>query len=792
MTAVTAGLVGVLLIWAIQPIWWLGLGLLAAGLTLAALTLQDRVISLVTESKLSRFLPIAKRVGPELFCALAILLVVIFMIPHMGLLDRAVDHDHPVHFFKAWQLERYFLGEGRLWGWSNLWYAGYPAQYLYPIGADLWVIAVRWATLGLLTLEQAYGLALRLFLFLFAYGVYRFGAVGFGRPVGLLAALLILGDTAAFRFGGWVYAMQWGVWPQSLSVAFALLAMAQLPAVMKSRAWHPVALFGFFLGLALLTHPLQIMHFAIVGPVALALFAIAGPSGQWLRGASRLVMGYGLGICIGGLWVLPFLSVNDFAQSYGAPWISLHEFAAGFYNLDFLPGTWPWLIALGLVGTVGLMMRRRFHHLLTATLTLTFILVGSKDFLTTFHLLELSDSFGFVQYQRFAILLKPYLFIAAAFVIVTVVKLIARSPDGSTRRPWIVSGQVLLVSMLLLPVAVPFGIDVVERQYSRSLTPESARPYGAERAELVQWFEERFPEDPPFFRIALDVGYHEHGFADLATELPFPLYKIGFTPASIYQYKLASASEDTLIKSNVRYVLSTRRQGARHYEEAARFGRLWLYELRSWQPDPFEIIDGEGDVHLESFRDEEIILRAEPGSKGRLRLNVSYFPRWKATLDGERIDIGIEGDGEETGFMTVDLEPGTYRFYFSRGAPEYLSLILFLLGLLGIILLFRTGPQRRLDALGEWLEELEARFERLSLVAVGVVLLTILCVLVALAIWRPPLELPDDELLARIDGVAYDFGDNLSDARIGVGQGRADPCRRKWGRFSCGNQDWQD
>jgi len=69
------------------------------------------------------------------------------------------------------------------------------------------------------------------------------------------------------------------------------------------------------------------------------------------------------------------------------------------------------------------------------------------------------------------------------------------------------------------------------------------------------------------------------------------------------------------------------------------FGIYTVYEFRHWKPDPFVITQGSGSVKMESFTDEEIRLRAAPGSKGKLRLNVSWFPRWHAYRDGKRVSL---------------------------------------------------------------------------------------------------------------------------------------------------------
>jgi hypothetical protein len=127
-------------------------------------------------------------------------------------------------------------------------------------------------------------------------------------------------------------------------------------------------------------------------------------------------------------------------------------------------------------------------------------------------------------------------------------------------------------------------------------------------------------------------------------------------------------------------------------------GKLWLYEFRDWNSVPFEI-EGKGPVERTQFGDEEIELRAGPGAHGRLRLNVSHFPKWRATLDTVPIPItsAPAPEVEHSAFMQIELLPGIYHFHYRKNASDYLGTFLCLLAAAGYVLLvnweriFRAG-----------------------------------------------------------------------------------------------------
>jgi hypothetical protein len=228
----------------------------------------------------------------------------------------------------------------------------------------------------------------------------------------------------------------------------------------------------------------------------------------------------------------------------------------------------------------------------------------------------------------------------------------------------------------------------------------SKREDRAARVNFAEWARTEFQRTPGFFRIAHGFGEDGHRLSDLALYLPYPFYKASFTPAGHFKHNIDASSTEALAAANVRFVLS----GAPLERDDLRLitifpPKLNVYEFTEWNPDPFIIAEGEGDVELIEFGDDEITLRAQPGSHGVLRLNVSYFPAWRATRDGVAVLIAaVEYPGiERSGFMQVPLEPGLYRFRYHRGPADYVGFALCLVGLTGCAFLAISSrmPQNR-------------------------------------------------------------------------------------------------
>jgi hypothetical protein len=570
------------------------------------------------------------------------------------------------------------------------------------------VTGIYVVTLGLIDFSTAYAWAICLFWFIGGYAVYRFGVPAMGRWGGLLAGFLFMTDIAANRIGGWYFAIEWGVWPMSLATVLAVWAMAKVPRVMEGDDWRTLAGFGVLMGASLVTHPFMLIHFTIALGVALLGYWFADTERHWLVGTSRLVGASVIGALIGAIWVLPFMSVRDFMDpGFGGRWTTMAQLGEGMYGLDFLPGTWVLAIGFGLVGMVALLTSRRFERLLGGLLCLVFIVFGTCDFLASFHALEFFPSLQNVHFKRFITLLKPYWMVAAAYGFVAVGRVAFEDLFGGEQRAAEADGgeghrmfrrwaRTVFVVMALAPMAVAFGNTFGAKHLVRGVENGSERAHGPARDRLVEWFDRHHPDGEPFFRVATKSHRHDHQFVDLGTRLEFPIYKMGYMPATAFDYRFETGDPELLEALNVRYVISLSGPPSGDFEKVEQFGRLTLYEFEDWQKQPFEIIEGSGDVTVETFEDETIVLEADEGASGRLRLNVSNFSRWHAYRNGESIAVDETRlvNEEHTGFMTVELEPGTYRFEFRRGWTEWLAYLLFVVGLLAAVGLVLADTDR--------------------------------------------------------------------------------------------------
>ena len=216
----------------------------------------------------------------------------------------------------------------------------------------------------------------------------------------------------------------------------------------------------------------------------------------------------------------------------------------------------------------------------------------------------------------------------------------------------------------------------------------SQRRDEAARQQFIAWTREAL-NPTEFGRIAHGFDYNDHDLTDLGIEVPYPFYKIWPMPSGHFKYDINSSSNEAFRAVNVRFALAKHAISRPDFTLENIFDQqLWLYRFVDWNPQPFAI-DGSGQVQLIRFDAGEIRLRADAAALGRLRLNVSYFPKWRATRDNISIPIrtvSLPGIANSA-FMETELKPGEYRFFFCRSWTDYAGTGLCLAGLAACLFL---------------------------------------------------------------------------------------------------------
>lgn len=292
--------------------------------------------------------------------------------PHLLLVaNTPTGGDMGAHVLGPAYLRDVLLPSGRIMGWSNHWFAGFPIFYFYFPLPSLVIVA--------LDLALPYGVAFKTVtvvgLVALAPATYFLvRSMGFARPVAAVAAAA--GGVYAFMetptpniFGGTIASSLAGEFSYSWSFAFSLVYLGcLLRAVHENRR--------YFMGAAAALAGTALCHvIPTMGVVFASLFVLVGRSSWWehLRArARRDRAGAGLswwvvpgtwvvGFMLAAFWALPLVIRLGYTTEMN--WQPL----AGFDELVPVE-LWP----VAILGVVGLVMalRRTGRALAPAALTL--------------------------------------------------------------------------------------------------------------------------------------------------------------------------------------------------------------------------------------------------------------------------------------------------------------------------------------------------------------------------------------------------------------------------------------
>jgi hypothetical protein len=586
--------------------------------------------------------------------------------------------DHTVHLTRAFLLSEQLAG-GHLAGWDPTWFFGFPLGELYPVLGDLGVIALRVLSLGLLDWPRAYAGLFTLVFLTQGWALLRCGrALGWGPIPGLVAGLLVLADVGAYREGGWIYTVTYGVWPQALATALAYLAFAELalaqarpgagdasvpsdtspapsdspfaasapvltdtsPAPSASPSRH-LARAALAAAGALLAHPMALMMLALAAPLYLLTVGLRPAHPRERRGhladtTLHLLLALGIGGALAAWWLLPMSAHRGWMASYGWLHASLSEMLrmAG-------QGQWTQLMpaAVGHSASLGLLLAALFGRAplrFFALWTAAHWLLASTDLFWGLRLDWLSGGFQHIQYQRFLTAAKPGLFLLAGAAVGGLVHLSLRTWRMRHVRKHIrvLSAVALTAALALAAWQLRDSRALMQRHQVGAVQTERipGQPgFAADYAALLAWARAAWDARDGDYRMAFRADRNAHWFMDAPVTTRTPSYKLGFTPGDNFVHKPESGDPALLRRLGVRFLVGTGGAGPAGSTLAARFGKLSVFELA----------EREGLAHLDHAAPGAgtvTVEHADLAGAGRMRLRVAGV-----TDDATRLVLHVAG-----------------------------------------------------------------------------------------------------------------------------------------------------
>ncbi len=658
-----------------------------------------------------------------------------------------LSHDHPMHILKAWIFWNEMLASGRLRGWSHTLAFGFPYGELTPPGAEMWVALFRILTLGQLSWLRTYGIAFAGVLMLAAFATYAFAARFFGRWAGAVAAMLMILDPGAWAEGGWLWWLEYGVWPVTLSLAFALLALLFVDRILSAAPGRNVVWAAILVALSILVHQVPLLVYAVAVPGLLLDRLGAGLPRRRLR---RLVLAFGLGTALAGFYFLPMLTHSAVTLDLGAPWIPNKELAKRLADLTIFEHMWPLTTSLMVIGLVLALRARRPRSLgLAVTMTALFLL-ASSDVIYVLHAERISRTLLKIEGHRMVQVAKLFGFAFAGYAVVTIVA----SPVWT--RPWhrhrigfAAMARVVIALAIVAPFVAPVLRHLRETQLPKDVPSEGKTPFWNDLRSFFTWARTERASSQGFYRIAYDLPFYDHLSLIAPVFTQTPMYKVGIPPSQQFR-SLPTTNESGLYQNlSVKWVLSDYELAGSDFVPVSTFGALKLYRFAPYHGAPFSLV-GPGTAELVNFEPEGLVFHVrdtQPGS--HLIVHVAGYDRWQATVDGISLPIRPANawDNEYPFLMEIPAHDGELVLRYVPRAADRLGMIASLAAMIVLAFAFWTKPSWLLDRLGP----IEARSERHS-ASLRKLALAAVALLVVLAIVRmasPRVLLPPTSLFTQ-------------------------------------------
>ncbi len=624
------------------------------------------------------------------------------------------SYDHATHLFKAWHFWEELVPSGRVRGWSNYWAFGFPSDELVPCGGELWVGLFRGLTLGLLPWDRTYAVAFAALLVFKSFAAFRFARLYFGTRAAVICAWLCFFDPGGQLEGGWKWYMEFGVWPVTLCASLVLLSFERLESVLRGGRSRDVLLGGLLFGAALTTHQLALVAFVILVPLFFLDHLLRARRPDVAR-YFQVLGATALGFCLSAFYLLPFLTRTD--QTLDLGWIHepLSEISQRFVEMRTFQGMWMPFHALGVLGCVLALRKRRPGSVFFVAASGLFILLASDTLVADLHLHRALPTLIKVEVTRMLLLAKLFWLPLASHALVEVARLPMHVARLSPVRLW--AARAILTG-LGLALIVPSWRSIYETQIDREIVGQREMKYWQDFQPFIEWSREERRSHSEHYRIAYRMRRTDHSSSALPVYNETPIYKIGYTPTQIFNKLPWVLSPNMLRATNSKYVLSTVELPSPTLSFERMFGRLFLYSFKYYKPEPFTLT-GAGKAELLEFEDERVRVRLSgTDTSSRLKLHIASYPRWRASINGAPapIETVTVAGVEDPMLMEIAASDGELLLeYVYRGA-DWIGLLLTLGALPGFVGLVWLERRRGLLTRGVSLARRHGRaLSRLSL-----------------------------------------------------------------------------
>ncbi|MDP9365000.1 MAG: YfhO family protein [Chloroflexota bacterium] len=617
--------------------------------------------------------------------------------------------DHPFHATRAETLRR-ALADGELLRWVGHHQGGYPVEF-YPLGVA-WLEVGLWALLlGALPMVAVHKLAVGL-IFLLPGLAFSLLARRDGWPLGVAAVafaahVAVPGD---WEHGGYTELVQWGLVTNVAAATALLFVLVWLTAFLDGGRGHHAAGAALAAAFAVSTNPRSLIALGVVGVGAW----LAGANrGTLPRRALRLAVVSGMTVLLAApesVALLRFSRLYEFVR---------YEYYAGAADVlaSSIQAVSPPVFAFGAAGLLAAwwLLARPVTRAAAATL----LLYAAATML----LAQMGEDSPVPQLE--ATRLMPFqrlltIYLAAAALHLLVRSAVARLAHGRARLADAI--VVVAAGALLFAYVAPAGAETPEPAIppppERGLYPvaDTVAPAQADLQTAIEAADVAAPPGTAILVLGSALSWHQRLSAPLWTDRPLyydnwlwywqprhagpPGY--AFAQGHAYSYPSLALAPDFLARHGIGAVVVTEAPGDDAKASAAesdtlRPVRSGIFDVSAVREPTTIVTFPGGNAAAGDVGNQRIVATGRGGGEIVVRRN--WFPRWRATVNGEPVPISRRDDG----YMGVRVPPGEARLelVYATDALDWIARGAALAGLVAVASAVAAPRVRRRRTPGE-------------------------------------------------------------------------------------------
>lgn len=480
------------------------------------------------------------------------------------------------------------------------------------------------------------------------------------RKVACVLGVLWLVDSGAVSHGGTVGLFRWAILHSALADVFCLVAMLGVMMALRRPRLGASITIWIATALATATHPSALLMFAaaIVALVGVALLASDIRPRVALVAIAHLLLGVALGAVV---WLPASERLVAYGQHFANDLYSATDFLRTVMTLAMPMTAYSLVVYAGYIGLVVGLFSRRAEVVFVSVVAFVLMLGICELPYLSLGLVPGQES-GRIGALRMMLLVRPFMFVAAAYLFSLLGAQIVASLRAAPHRQRIVAAALLgVVGGVALRVVPVYWREESQRAYEQT---QAFAPDPEGRRALVAWAKQQAITPDRWARALFEQTTHDQ--LHLTAETGLPTVHIGALPDLLLRQRIVDTTPASLRRFNIRWVVGVGKSPSLGDPATEKtLGTYRIREVTDWDGKFARVERGTGNVIVHRLDDRAVEVELIGTERALIVLGTGYYPRWRAS--NATVQPFLEGRVQ---VVSAWLSPGRTTFTVDAPLPS--------------------------------------------------------------------------------------------------------------------------